>query len=241
MKKRKKIKALQEIDKSAATPESKLSELLEMHENEESSWRIFKVMTEFVSGFDFLRKYRGRSVSFFGTARCGFEDTMYKEASMLAGRLARDKFVIITGGGPGIMEAANRGAFEAGGISVGLNIQLPTEQRINKYVKESQGFEYFFTRKVMLSFASIVYIFFPGGFGTLDEFFELVTLIQTDKIEPIPVVLVGKDYWQPLLSWMKQTVLKKNQAISSDDMEIMHIVDDADEAYKYIKGLKIRI
>jgi len=241
MKIRKKPKALTEKDKSAAMPDSRLQEVLDLHKEEVSTWRIFKILSEFVSGFDFLRKYRGRSISIFGTARCTFEDSIYKQAALLGNKLARDGFAIITGGGPGIMEAANRGAHEAGGQSVGLNIQLPTEQRINKYVTESQAFEYFFTRKVMLSFASIVYVFFPGGYGTLDELFEMITLIQTEKIEPIPVVLIGKDFWGPLVSWLTETVLKKHHAIGSEDLEIFKVVEDADEAYRYIKSLKIKI
>ena len=237
-----KSKALYEKNKSAATDESKVRELLELHkEAEESSWRILKIQSEFVSGFEFLQKYKGRSISIFGSARCSFENKLYKQATLLSYKLAKDKFVIITGGGPGIMEAANRGAYESGGESVGINIQLNTEQRINKYVKESHAFEHFFVRKVMLSFASIVYIFFPGGYGTLDELFEMLTLIQTGKIEPIPVVLVGKDFWSPLMGWIKNTVYEKNKAITKEDLTIMKVVDDADEAYKYIKKLKIKL
>ncbi|OGE81839.1 MAG: Rossman fold protein, TIGR00730 family [Candidatus Doudnabacteria bacterium RIFCSPHIGHO2_01_FULL_43_23] len=212
-----------------------------MHENEGSSWKIFKIMTEFVSGFEFLRRYRGRAVSIFGSARCGGDHCLYKDARDLAYKLSKDKFAIVTGGGPGIMEAANKGAYDAGGESVGLNIQLPTEQRVNKYVKESKAFEYFFTRKVMLSFASIAYIFFPGGYGTLDELFEMLTLIQTKKVEPIPIVLVGREFWQPLFIWIVDFILKKNQAINSDDLDIIKIVDNAEEAYQYIKSLKITI
>ncbi|PIR96926.1 MAG: TIGR00730 family Rossman fold protein [Candidatus Doudnabacteria bacterium CG10_big_fil_rev_8_21_14_0_10_41_10] len=242
MKKKVKPKALFELNRSAATDESKLRELLELHkEAEESSWRILKIQSEFVSGFEFLQKYKGRSISIFGSARIGFGSNLYKQAILLAYKLAKDKFAVITGGGPGIMEAANRGAYEAGGESVGINIQLKTEQRINKFVKESHAFEHFFVRKVMLSFASIVYIFFPGGYGTLDELFEMLTLIQTDKIEPIPVVLVGKEFWTPLMEWIKNTVYTKNRAITKDDLNIMKVVADADEAYQYIKKMKIRI
>jgi len=238
---KKKARSLKTKCKSAALPESKVHELLEMHQEEVSTWRIFKIMTEFVSGFEFLRKYKGQSISIFGTARCKTDSKIYKEARKLAYKLAKSKFAVITGGGPGVMEAANRGAYEAGGRSVGINIQLPTEQRINRYVKESKAFEHFFVRKVMLSFASIVYVFFPGGYGTLDEFFEMLTLIQTEKIEPIPVVLVGKDFWEPLMDWIQTTVYKKNKAIAKEDLAIVKVVDDADEAYSYIKGLKIKI
>lgn len=224
--------------KVIATPESKINELLALHEQEVSTWRIFKIMTEFVSGFEFLRRYQGKSASFFGSARCDEDSAMYKEAQKLAHKLAKDKFAIITGGGPGVMEAANKGAFEAKGRSVGLNIMLPAEQRINPFVKESIAFEYFFVRKVMLSFVSKVYIFFPGGYGTLDEMFEIITLIQTRKMEPIPVVLVGKDYWQPMLDFLKHTVLQKYQSIAPKDFEMLHLFDTADEAYRYIRKLK---
>lgn len=135
------------------------------------------------------------------------------------------------------MEAANRGAYEAGGKSVGINIQLPLEQRINPYVKESIAFNYFFVRKLMLSYASEVYIFFPGGFGTLDEFFEMITLIQTKKSHPVPVILVDKKYWQPLLKWIDKVVYSKYNAIDKQDMDIYYLADDADEAFSLVKTM----
>jgi len=204
--------------------------------NEIEVGRLFKLMAEFVAGFNILKKYC-LAATIFGTARCSFDDDVYKKAKELAARLAKDDFTIISGGGRGVMQAANRGAKEAGGDSVGLNIELPYEQQINEYITDMQSFHYFFIRKVMLSFASEVYIFMPGGFGTMDEFFEIVTLIQTKKIQRIPVILVGKEYWTPLLSWINETLYEKNHAIDKEDMEIYHLVDSVDEAYDKIREL----
>lgn len=204
--------------------------------HEVESWRIFKILSEFVQGFELIRKYK-KAVTFFGSARCGFDTGTYKEATKLASRLSKDGYAIMTGGGPGIMEAANKGAHEAGGASVGINIELDKEQRTNKYVKDSEAFHYFFTRKVMLSFAADMYIFFPGGFGTLDEFFEMITLVQTKKIPPIPIILVNKEFWTPLLRYIEEVIYKKNNAILKEDMNIYHLVGNADEAYQLIKKL----
>ena len=197
------------------------------------SWRIFRIMSEFVDGFEILRKY-GMAATFFGSARSIAGDDVYKSAEELAAKLAKSGFAIITGGGPGVMEAANVGGFKVGGQSVGLNIKLPMEQVLNPYVTESESFHFFFSRKVMLSFASEVYVYFPGGFGTMDEFFEIVTLIQTKKISPIPVVLYDSDYWNPLLDFFKKTLLKEYKTISKEDLDIFHIVDSVDDAYEYI-------
>jgi uncharacterized protein (TIGR00730 family) len=199
------------------------------------SWRVFRIMSEFVDGFDTLRKY-STAATFFGSARLRPGDPAYKEAEALAALLARDGFTIITGGGPGIMEAANVGAFKVGGQSVGLNIELPMEQKLNPYVTESKQFHFFFSRKVMLSFASEVYIYFPGGFGTLDELFEIVTLVQTRKISNIPIVLYGKAFWTPLLTFMKEVLVKQYETIDSTDLDIFTVVDSVDEAHAYIQA-----
>lgn len=209
---------------------------LDIKPNEISTWRIFKIIAEFVSGFEFLSKY-DKTATFFGSARCDIKEDYYDGAVSLASMLSKDGFAVITGGGPGIMEAANKGATEAGGQSAGLNIILESGQRTNKYVKESESFHYFFTRKVMLSFASEVYIFFPGGFGTLDEFFEMITLVQTKKIQPIPIILVGRDYWAPILQWIENDVYGKYKAIDKEDMDIYHLTDSAEEAFDLIKKL----
>ena len=197
------------------------------------SWRVFRIMSEFVQGFELLREH-GLAATFWGSARTDPSDKYYKEAEELAAKLAKDNFSIISGGGGGIMEASNVGAFKVGGKSVGLNIQLPFEQKLNPYTTESLSFEFFFSRKVMLTFASEAYVYFPGGFGTLDEFFEIITLIQTKKIEPIPVVLYGKDYWDPLVRFFKEDLAQKHKTISPEDLNLFQVVDSVDLAYKCI-------
>ena len=203
-------------------------------------WRVFRIMAEFIDGFHFIANFK-KTVSVFGSARLSPQSKYYKEASKLGQLLAKSGYTMITGGGPGIMEAANKGAFKAGGKSVGLNIQLPGGQEMNPYVKSPMGFNYFFIRKVILSYASQAYVFFPGGFGTLDELFEMVTLIQTKKIKkPIPIIVVGKEYWQPLFDWLKQEVGQKNKAIGKKDMEILQLVSSVEEAFKIIKKTKLK-
>ncbi len=199
-----------------------------------TSWRIFRIMAEFVSGFELLRKYH-LAATVFGSARALPDDKWYEESRKLGYLLSKAGFTIITGGGGGVMGAANKGAYEAGGASVGLNIKLPHEQRLNSYVTDSETFSFFFPRKVMLSFASEVYIYFPGGFGTLDEFFEVLTLVQTKKIARIPIVLVGKEYWEPLMAWVRSIVLQKYHAVGEQDLELFVIVDSAEEAFAYIE------
>lgn len=197
------------------------------------SWRVFKIMSEFIEGFDIIRRY-SLAVTFFGSARASLENTLYQQAEELARRLAKKSFTVITGGSAGIMQAANKGAFEAGGTSVGLNINLAETQTFNKYLTERFGFDHFFVRKVMLTYASEVYVYFPGGFGTLDEFFEIVTLVQTKKIRKVPIILFGKAYWTPLLAFIEKTLYEERSAINKEDMTLYTLVDSVDEAYDYI-------
>lgn len=203
------------------------------------TWRIFRIMAEFVEGFQFLSRTE-REVSIFGSARIPATHRWYKEAEVLGQLLASHRYTVVTGGGPGVMEAANKGAFEKGGVSVGLNIQLPQEQRTNPYVTMSHAFHYFFTRKVMLAASSQAYVFFPGGFGTLDEAFEILTLIQTGKSERVPTVFVGKDYWGPLVAWLESTVYGTYDAIDRNDLKLIHVVDTAEEAFALVSASKER-
>lgn len=198
-------------------------------------WRIFKIMAEFIEGFEFISGLKKKSVTVFGATRFPEDDPEYQKARKLGQLLAEKGYSVISGGGPGIMEASNRGAAEAGGESVGINIQLPDGQRTNKYVNKSTGFHYFFTRKVMMSFTSSVYVFFPGGYGTLDEFFEMTMLLQTQKLShPVIIVAVGKDYWQPLFDWFKTELYEKRKAIDESDLRLFELVDTAEEAVEYI-------
>jgi uncharacterized protein (TIGR00730 family) len=197
-------------------------------------WRIFRIMAEFVEGFEFLSKLH-REVTIFGSARTNPRANEYKQAVKLGKMCADAGYAVITGGGPGIMEAGNKGAFQAGGESVGLDIELPTEQRRNSYVTRAIGFHYFFTRKVMLSASAQAYVFFPGGFGTMDEAMEMLTLIQTGKIpREVPCVFVGIDHWQPFKDWVESTLLK-NKYIGKKDLDLMKIVDTPEEAFKLIQ------
>ncbi|MDP1709303.1 MAG: TIGR00730 family Rossman fold protein [Candidatus Komeilibacteria bacterium] len=213
------------------------------HEDLDSSangtWRIFRIMAEFVSGFQFISHLK-KSVSIFGSARLKEDSPYYQDARRLGYLLGKAGYEVITGGGPGIMEAGNRGDFEATGQSIGLNIQLPFNQRTNPYVTKGLGFHYFFTRKVMLAASAQAYVFFPGGFGTMDEFFEVVTLVQTKKMARTPIVLMGRDYWQPLLEWIDNVVCKKIEGIHAEDMGIYTLVSSPEEALKIIKKSKPR-
>lgn len=205
------------------------------------NWRIFRIMAEFVEGFEFLSKLQ-KEVTVFGSARATSANRYYKEVQEFGAMCAKGGFAVITGGGPGFMEAANRGAFDAGGESVGLDISLPMEQRRNPYVQKSMGFRYFFTRKVMLSASAQAYVFFPGGFGTLDELFEMVVLIQTGKMsDQVPVILVGRAFWLPLLKWIQETLDAEHRFIGHGDVKIMRLVDSAEEAYRIIKTTHERV
>jgi len=197
------------------------------------SWRLFRILAEFVEGFEVLpRVYPG--VTIFGSSRTKPDDPDYQKAEKLAELLVRAGFSVITGGGPGIMEAANKGARNAGGYSVGLNIRLPMEQEPNPYANIKLDFRYFFVRKVMFAKYSVAFVFFPGGFGTMDEMFEILTLVQTRKIRPVPIVLVDKQFWKPLINWFTKTLIPEDK-ISPQDLEIFKVLDEPEEIVNYIK------
>lgn len=198
------------------------------------TWRIFKILAEFVEGFEKKLSRIDPAVTVFGSARVKPDDPHYKLGVEIGRKLAEEGITVVTGGGPGIMEAANRGAFEAGGQSVGLNIELPFEQQPNPYVKKSLTFDYFFVRKVMLVKYANAFVILPGGFGTLDELFESITLIQTGKIMPFPTILVDSSYWGGLIDWMKARMLEMGY-ISESDLNYIQVVDTADEAMAIIK------
>jgi uncharacterized protein (TIGR00730 family) len=200
-------------------------------------WRIFRVMAEFTEGFEELASV-GPAVSIFGSARSKPSDRYYKLAEQTASELAKAGFAIITGGGGGIMEAANKGAADAGGQSIGLNIELPMEQIPNEYQNVSLDFRYFFVRKVMFLKYAHGFIVFPGGFGTMDEFFESLVLIQTLKQASFPVVLMGRDFWDGLIQWIKQVMLNKHAFISPEDPDVFTVVDDPKAAAKIIIDFK---
>lgn len=199
------------------------------------SWAIFKIMGEFVNGYEKLSRI-GPCVSIFGSARTKPDHKYYNLAEEIAERIVDHGYGIITGGGPGIMEAGNKGAHIAGGTSVGLNIELPFEQHDNPYIDsdKSLDFDYFFVRKVMFVKYSQGFVVMPGGFGTLDEFFEALTLIQTKKIERFPIILVGTEFWGGLLDWVKNVLLTANNNISETDLDLVHLVNTADEVIEIL-------
>lgn len=197
----------------------------ELDELTQDSWRMFRIMGEFALGFDRMSRIRSRAVTVFGSARTGITDRYYDQARKLGYALAQAGYAVVTGGGPGIMEAANRGAYEAKGTSVGLNILLEHEQKPNPYQNLSLEFEYFYARKVMLAKYSDGFVVFPGGFGTLDELAEILTLVQTQKIHPLPVYLVGTGYWSGLVEWFKSTLVEAG-AIARSDLDLYKVVDE---------------
>jgi uncharacterized protein (TIGR00730 family) len=194
---------------------------------------MFRIIAEFVDGFEALAKYHP-AVTIFGSTRTKPGDEIYQKAEQIGKLLAENGFAVITGGGPGVMEAANKGAFSAGGKSIGLNIELPLEQKPNPYTNITLNFRYFFVRKVMFVKYAVAYIILPGGFGTMDELLESITLIQTKKIKPFPVILVGSNYWKGFLDWIKEVVLKEGK-ISPSDLEILQLIDKPEEIVKAIK------
>jgi len=196
-------------------------------------WRVMRINSEFVTGFDTLASLPP-AVTIFGSARVTEDDPMYMAAREMAHLLVDEQFAVITGGGPGIMEAGNRGAVDGGGISVGCNIELPFEQGMNEYVRIAVDFRYFFVRKTMFVKYASAFVIFPGGFGTLDELFESLTLIQTGKIHNFPMVLFGSDYWQGLISWLCDTMLAEGK-ISEEDLKLLVVTDSIDEAVDIIK------
>ena len=227
--------------KSRKHPEDTLTQderLLETPHADEfthsDTWRVFRIMGEFVEGFDELATVE-RGVSIFGSARTPVDSPYYLAARETAALFARAGFAVITGGGPGIMEAANRGAIEAGGVSVGCNIELPFEQRRNAYQTKSLTFDYFFVRKTMFVKYSSAFVIFPGGYGTLDEMFEALTLIQTRKIKNFPVVLYGSKYWEGMLRWVKETLLTE-RTISEDDLRLLHLTDSPAEIVEIVSA-----
>jgi uncharacterized protein (TIGR00730 family) len=196
------------------------------------AWRVFRIQAELIDGIEVLRGL-GEAVTIFGSARSDPKSKYYKDAKTLARQLSKKGIAVITGGGPGIMEAANKGCFKKGGQSVGLNIALPFEQAPNDYQDISLSFRYFFVRKLMFAKHADAIVIFPGGFGTMDELFEALTLVQTEKISPLPIILYGSKYWQGLLDWWKDSVLEEG-CISKQDLDLMHIVDKPEEAVNIV-------
>jgi len=211
----------------------KRKDMLKDDFTQEDPWRVFRIMSEFVDGFEVLSQV-GKAVSIFGSARTKPDNKYYKDAEEIAYLISKAGYAIITGSGPGMMEAANKGARRAKGKSIGLNIQIPLEQKPNKYVDTLLDFHYFFVRKVMFVKYAKAFVIMPGGYGTLDEFFEAINLIQTERIGKFPVVLYGSAYWKGMLDWIKGTLLK-NGAISKEDLHIFTVVNSPKEAVNVIK------
>jgi hypothetical protein len=202
------------------------------------TWRIFRIIAEFVEGFEMLAKIPP-AVAIFGSARTQPGSEAYERAQAIASLLGKSGYSVITGGGPGVMEAANKGGTESGAVSVGLNIELPLEQKPNIFANKLLNFRYFFVRKVMFVKYSIAFVILPGGFGTLDELFEAITLIQTRKIKPFPVILVGKEYWKGLLDWVGDTLLREKM-IGVEDLDILKTVDTPEEVLHWVQDSRVR-
>jgi len=201
--------------------------------SKEESWRIFRIMAEFVESIEVLSKVHN-AVTVFGSARLKPDDKYYHMAEKLGQLLAQNGFAVMTGGGPGIMEAVNKGAAEAGGQSVGMNIKLPFEQKPNPYANLQLDYKYFFIRKVMFVKYAMAYVIMPGGYGTMDEFFEALTLIQTKRVKSFPVILMGREYWQGLLDWLKDSMVQKNMILPFD-LDMIQLIDEPEEVVKHIK------
>lgn len=198
------------------------------------SWRLFKIMSEVVDGFEVMSELTAPAVSIFGSARVGPDDPGYALAERTAALLVKAGYAVITGGGPGVMEAANKGAFEAGGQSAGLHIHLPLEQKSNEFINLRSEYRYFFVRKLMFVKYAMAYVAFPGGYGTLDEVSEALVLIQTRRIKPFPIVLVGREYWTGLVEWIKQAMIPQGFA-AEDDLDLFTIVDAPEEVVSFIR------
>lgn len=206
----------------------------------EDPWRIFRIMAEFVDSFQIMSQI-GPAVTIFGSARTKSNDKYYRAAVEIAKGLAKHNLAVVTGGGPGIMEAANRGATQAGGKSVGLNIELPEEQEGNRFANVPIHFHYFFARKVSFVKYSLGFVYMPGGFGTLDEFFEVMTLVQTERIPQFPLILFGRNHWEGLVQWMKRELLQRNKFIHREDLELFKVTDDVEEVIQIIRDYERRV
>ena len=206
----------------------------------EDPWRVFRIMAEFVDSFQIMSQI-GPAVTIFGSARTKPNDKYYRAAVEIAKGLAKHNLAVVTGGGPGIMEAANRGATQAGGKSVGLNIELPEEQAGNRFANVPIHFHYFFARKVSFVKYSLGFVYMPGGFGTLDEFFEVMTLVQTERIPQFPLILFGRNHWEGLVQWMKRELLQRNKFIHREDLELFKLTDDVEEVIQIIRDYERRV
>lgn len=223
------------MKKSKDARKAELADIYQQDFRKMDAWRIFRIMGEFVEGFEELASVKD-GVCVFGSARTPEDHPHYARAREMGALLAQRGHAVVTGGGPGIMEAANRGAAEAGGVSVGLNIELPFEQSLNHYTTTHVSFRYFFIRKVMFTKYSRAFVVFPGGYGTLDELFEHMTLVQTHKIVPAPIVLIGTEFWSGMVDWIRRVMRDEHGYISPDDLDLIHLCDDLTEGVDFIEN-----